>query len=107
MLQKQTCCPPFSWALITMRITAAIPRLVVNVTPTVELPLQAIVTRELQLIGTCGCNGEFPQCIDMISRGAINVEGLITAVAPLDDGPAWFDRLYGGEPGLMKVILQP
>lgn len=97
---------PINTAIKCLRKGGAL-TLVGNVTPTVELPLQAIVTRELQLTGTCGCNGEYPQCIDMISRGVINVDGLITAVAPLDDGPAWFDRLYRGEPGLMKVILQP
>ncbi len=34
-------------------------------------------------------------------------DALISAVAPLSEGPAWFGRLRHGEPGLMKVILQP
>ncbi len=29
---------------------------------------------------------------------------LISAVAPLVEGPSWFDRLYRQEPGLMKVF---
>jgi len=45
--------------------------------------------------------------MDMIARGAINVDGLISAVAPLTDGASWFERLYKREPGLMKVILTP
>jgi hypothetical protein len=28
-------------------------------------------------------------------------------VAPLEEGPAWFDRLYAREPGLLKVLLRP
>jgi len=32
---------------------------------------------------------------------------MISAVAPLADGPAWFERLYAREPGLMKVVLDP
>ena len=32
---------------------------------------------------------------------------LISAVAPLAEGPSWFDRLYRHEPNLMKVILRP
>jgi L-iditol 2-dehydrogenase len=28
-------------------------------------------------------------------------------VAPLEEGAAWFDRLYRREPGLMKVVLRP
>jgi L-iditol 2-dehydrogenase len=28
-------------------------------------------------------------------------------VAPLADGPMWFDRLYAKEPNLMKIVLAP
>jgi L-iditol 2-dehydrogenase len=81
--------------------------LVGNLSPKVELPMQAVVTRELSLFGSCGSQGEYPACIEMMARGDIRVEPLITATAPLDEGPSWFQRLYGHEPGLMKVILQP
>jgi L-iditol 2-dehydrogenase len=81
--------------------------LVGNLTPQVELPLQAVVTRELTLYGSCASSGEYPACLDLMARGAINVDPLITAVAPLADGAAWFARLYRHEPGLMKVLLRP
>jgi L-iditol 2-dehydrogenase len=81
--------------------------LVGNLAPKVEMPLQAIVTRELSLFGSCSSAGEYPTCIELMARGEIQVRPLITATAPLEDGPAWFDRLYHQEPGLMKVILQP
>lgn len=81
--------------------------LVGNLAPKVELPLQKIVTRELSLYGSCASNGEYPACIELMSRGAIQVRPLISALAPLEEGASWFDRLYGGEEGLMKVILQP
>lgn len=81
--------------------------LVGNLAATVDLPLQTVVTRELNLIGVCASNGEYPACIDAIARGRINVAAFISAVAPLEDGPQWFDRLYRREPGLMKVLLQP
>jgi L-iditol 2-dehydrogenase len=32
---------------------------------------------------------------------------MITAVAPLAEGARWFERLYGREQGLMKVLLAP
>jgi L-iditol 2-dehydrogenase len=32
---------------------------------------------------------------------------LLSAVAPLEEGVAWFQRLYAREPGLLKVVLQP
>jgi L-iditol 2-dehydrogenase len=81
--------------------------LVGNLTPEVPLPLQSIVTREVSLYGTCGCSGEYLECIDLVARGAIRVEPLISARAPLEEGPEWFARLYAQEPGLMKVLLQP
>ncbi|MEM9826565.1 MAG: galactitol-1-phosphate 5-dehydrogenase [Planctomycetota bacterium] len=81
--------------------------LVGNVAPKIDLPLQSVVTREIRLQGTCGCNGEYPQCIDLMARGIINVDPLITARIPLDDGPAWFDRLYAGDPEHMKVLVCP
>ncbi len=81
--------------------------LVGNLAPKVEVPLQAIVTRELTLYGSCASNGEYPACIDLLERGDIKVEPLITAKASLEEGPDYFARLYKGEPGAMKVIIQP
>jgi len=81
--------------------------LVGNLAPGVELPLQAVVTRELSLLGSCASRGEYPACIEMLARGRIDVRPLLSAVAPLAEGPAWFDRLHRREPGLMKVVLRP
>lgn len=81
--------------------------LVGNLSPTAELLLQSVVTRELTLNGSCASRGEYPACLGMIARGAINVDALISAVAPLADGTSWFERLYQGEPGLLKVVLTP
>jgi L-iditol 2-dehydrogenase len=63
--------------------------------------------RELTLNGSCASCGEYPACLDMIARDRINVDAVISAVVPLADGAAWFERLHRGEPGLMKVILTP
>jgi L-iditol 2-dehydrogenase len=81
--------------------------LVGNVSPTIEFPLQAVVSRQIRAQGSCASNGEYPACIDMMSRGTIQVDGLISAVAPLQEGASWFDRLYRREANLMKVILRP
>ncbi len=81
--------------------------LVGNLSPKVQIPLQAVVSRQLKLIGSCASNGEYPTCIDLLARGAIQVEPMISARAPLSEGVEWFQRLYGKEPNLMKVILQP
>ena len=97
---------PIQTALTCLRKGGAL-TLIGNVTPRVEMNLQDIVTRELTLFGTCGSNGEYPACLDMLGRGVIRVDELISAVAPLEDGAAWFARLYAREAGLMKVLLQP
>jgi len=81
--------------------------LIGNIMPEVRLPLQKVVSRQLRLQGTAASSGEYPQAIDMIVSGAIQLKPLITAVAPLQEGPRWFERLYAHEPGLMKIVLAP
>jgi len=81
--------------------------LVGNLSAKIDFPLQAVVTREITLYGSCGSNGEYPACMDMIVCKKIDVDSLISAVAPLSEGASWFKRLYDKEPGLMKVILTP
>jgi L-iditol 2-dehydrogenase len=83
--------------------------LVGNLAPSsAGFPLQSVVTREVKLHGSCGSAGEYPLAIDLIARGVVRVEPLITAVAPLDDGAGWFDRLTSptGRHNL-KVVLTP
>jgi L-iditol 2-dehydrogenase len=81
--------------------------LIGNIAPQVTIPLQAVVSRQLRLQGTAASAGEYPQAIDLIARGTIQVKPLITAIAPLDEGPRWFDRLHAREPNLMKIVLTP
>ena len=81
--------------------------LIGNVAPTIEFPLQVVVSRELTLRGSAASSGEYPQCIDLLQRRAVKVDSLISAVAPLEQGPEWFGRLHAREPNLMKVVLAP
>jgi L-iditol 2-dehydrogenase len=78
-----------------------------NITPEVTLPLQKAVTRQIRIQGSCASAGEYPRAIELLSSGAIKVKPLISAIAPLEDGPQWFERLYSREPNLMKVVLTP
>lgn len=81
--------------------------LIGNIAPEVTIPLQKVVSRQIRLQGTAASAGEYPQAIDLISSGRIQVRPLITAVAPLEEGPQWFERLHAQEPNLMKVVLAP
>jgi len=82
--------------------------LVGNLSAKTDFPMQAVVTRELSVLGTCSSAGEYPVCLDLIARGVIRVEPMISAVAPLTEGVDWFKRLSAKDGGkYMKVILQP
>ncbi len=97
--------PAFNTAVSSLRKGGAL-TLVGNLSPKVEMPLQAIVTRQLRLTGSCSSNGEYPACLEMLARKAIKTEALVSATPPLAEGAAWFNRLYAHESGLLKVILQ-
>ncbi|MDD4108481.1 MAG: galactitol-1-phosphate 5-dehydrogenase [Prolixibacteraceae bacterium] len=81
--------------------------LVGNISPSIELPLQKVVTREITVQGSCAINGEYEMVLDLMASKRIDVKPLISAVAPLSEGASWFNRLYNREPGLNKVILKP
>jgi L-iditol 2-dehydrogenase len=96
----------FGTAVAGVRMGGSV-TLVGNLSPKIEMPLQMIVTRELTLFGSCASCGEYPACLELMGRGKISVQPLISAVAPLEQGEEWFARLHRREPGLMKVILTP
>jgi len=81
--------------------------LIGNLAKDVSLPLQAVVTRQIRLQGSCASSGEYPDCLELIASGKVKVDRLISATAPLEEGPRWFDRLHRREPGLLKVLLKP
>jgi L-iditol 2-dehydrogenase len=81
--------------------------LIGNLARDVSLPLQAVVTRQIRLQGSCASSGEYPECLELIASGKVNVDRFISATGSLEEGAAWFDRLYRQEPGLMKVLLKP
>lgn len=81
--------------------------LIGNFKAKVDLPLQEVVTRQISLLGSCASSGEYPECIQLLASGAVDVTPLISLQAPLEDGPGLFERLHRGGEGLMKVVLQP
>lgn len=83
----------------------AVITLVGNLAQKAEIPLQSVVTRQIRLQGSCAICGEYPAALELIASGKINIDRMISAVVPLEEGSVWFDKLYRQEPGLMKVIL--
>ena len=78
-----------------------------NYAPKVDFPLQRLVSRQIRVQGSNASAGEYPACIELIRSGRIQLKPLLSKVAPLAEGPLWFDRLYKGGSGLLKVILEP
>ena len=62
--------------------------LVGNVAPKIDFLLQAAVTRELTLHGSCASRGEYPAALEMMARGALKPDALLSAVAPLAESLA-------------------
>ena len=81
--------------------------LIGNIAPTVGFGLQSVVTREIDVLGSCASSNDYPACLEMMRRGAVRVRPVLSASVPLERGQEMFDRLYAREPGLTKVILQP
>ena len=77
-----------------------------NIEPVSEFSLQAIVTREITLYGSCASAGEYGDAVAAVADGSIKVKPLISQVANLSEGGDWFKKLCGGE-DLFKVILKP
>jgi L-iditol 2-dehydrogenase len=80
--------------------------LVGNISPTVEMPLQAVVTREISVYGSCGARQDNQRALDHIASD-VKVAPMISARISLDDAPEYFQRLYNGDPALMKVMVIP
>ena len=81
--------------------------LIGNISARVYLPLQAVVTRQIRLQGSAASAGEYPHAIQLLAQGKIDVEPLISAVAPLSEGARYFERLHSREANLMKIVLTP
>jgi L-iditol 2-dehydrogenase len=77
--------------------------LVGNLAPSVPLPLQIVVTRELDVLGSCAIAGEYPEALESIVSGAIRVKPLITASVGLESGIMAFDQAKAR--GALKVLV--
>ena len=81
--------------------------LVGNVSRSVELNLQKAVTSQIALYTSCASAGEYDVCLALIGSGKIDVDKMVSAAVPLEEGNDWLTRLHAAEPGLVKVELLP
>lgn len=81
--------------------------LVGNVAPTVQLPLQYVITHQLTIFSSCASAGEYDKCLDLIASGAVDVDAMISKSVPLAEGDEWIHKVYNREDGLDKIVLIP
>lgn len=81
--------------------------MVANASQTLELPLHKCINRQITLTGSCASAGEYEICLRLLASGQVDLAPILSKVAPLKDGPEWFDRLYNRDQELIKVVLTP
>jgi L-iditol 2-dehydrogenase len=78
-----------------------------NSAPSVELPMQEVVTRELRIQGSYGFGNEFDRALEMLASNSLNIEPLIEMTAPLEQGEEIITGLAKGSIQALKVVLTP
>jgi len=81
--------------------------LVGNVAPHIDMRLQWVVTHQLSLFGSCASAGEYPQCLELISQGKVDVDKMISAKVGLEQGDEYIKKVYNREKGMYKIVLLP
>lgn len=79
--------------------------LIGNVAPKIDFPLQYVVTHQISLFGSCASAGEYPQCLELISSGKVEVDSMISKIVPLEEGDKWMNKIYNREDGLTKIVF--
>lgn len=79
--------------------------LIGNVSLSVPVPLQDIVTGEKIIVGSCASAGESREVITHLSEGRLDVKRLITKVASLSEGERWFKELLEKKGTHVKIVL--
>ncbi len=67
---------------------------------------KTLVLKEAKIIASRVTRGEFPRAIQMMSRGLLHPDLLITDVQPLDDITAAFAQVDREDPETIKVVLE-
>lgn len=68
------------------------------------LPINAIITREVRLLGSFRFHAEFAEAVDLLGSGMIDVKPLITAALPLEEAVMAF-QLANQRDGALKVQI--
>jgi alcohol dehydrogenase len=67
---------------------------------------KTLVLKEAQIIASRVTRGEFPRAIQMMSRGLLHPDLLITETRPLDEITAAFAQVESEDPCTIKIVLE-
>ena len=80
--------------------------LIGNLAQSMNFPLQHVVTRQISLFGSCASAGEYPQCLELIASGQVEVDSMISKIVPLEEGDLWMNKIFNREDGLTKLVFK-
>ncbi|MGI6689446.1 MAG: zinc-dependent alcohol dehydrogenase [Christensenellales bacterium] len=81
--------------------------LIGNAAPRGNINFQKIVLKELNVIGCYACANEYELAMRLMAEGLVDVNNIISKVAPLEDAQRWLEVLKEGVEDLVKVVLVP
>jgi len=67
---------------------------------------KTLVLKEAQIIASRVTLGEFPRAVQMLSRGLLHPDLLVTDVQPLDNVTAAFQQVDREDPETIKIVLE-
>ncbi|WP_431324340.1 zinc-binding dehydrogenase [Rhizobium sp. YTU87027] len=68
------------------------------------LPINAVITREVRLLGSFRFHADFVEAVNLLGSGMIDVRPLITAVLPFEEATAAF-KLASRRDSALKVQM--
>ena len=68
-------------------------------------PMLWLHTAVNSLFGSCASAGEYDKCLELIAAGKVDVDAILSAAVPLEQGAEWIEKVYNHEPGLYKIVL--
>ena len=73
----------------------------------IEMNMQEVVTRELKIEGTFLYGyQEFREVVDILNKGLLKVDPLVSKVITLEEAPVYFEKLKNHEDHLIKVVVE-
>ncbi len=66
---------------------------------------KTLVIKEAEIIASRVTLGEFPRAINMLAKGLLHPELLVTEVLPIHDITRAFAKVDGGDPRTIKIVL--